>query len=91
MSSWCLMIVVWLFLTMPRVCLQFVIVVFTDRTHLLFFIFSAMIEEYRKFVLPLVSIGFILFGSQHLLSHKMSAYLFYTNPFKFCACLSHTL
>ena len=27
-----------LFLTMPRVCLQFVIVVFPDHTHLLFFI-----------------------------------------------------
>ena len=27
---------VWLFLTMPRVCLQFVIVVFPDHTHLLF-------------------------------------------------------
>ena len=28
-------IVVWLFLTVPRVCLQFVIVVFPDHTHLL--------------------------------------------------------
>ena len=28
-------IVVWLFLAMPRVCLQFVIVVFPDHTHLL--------------------------------------------------------
>ena len=26
LSSWCLVIVVWLFLTMPRVCLQFVFV-----------------------------------------------------------------
>ena len=34
--SWCLMIVVWLFLSMPRVCLQFVIVLFPDHTHLLF-------------------------------------------------------
>ena len=30
-----LMIVVWLFLVMPKVCLQFVIVVFPDHTHLL--------------------------------------------------------
>ena len=30
------MIVVWLFLTMPRVCLQFLIVVFPEHTHLLF-------------------------------------------------------
>ena len=36
LSSWCLMIVVWLYLTMPWVCLQFVIVVFSDDTHLLF-------------------------------------------------------
>ena len=32
LSSWCLVIVVWLFFTMPRVCLQFVIVVFPDHT-----------------------------------------------------------
>ena len=36
LSSWCLVIVVWLFLTMPRVCLLFVIVVFPDHTHLLY-------------------------------------------------------
>ena len=34
--SWCLVIVVWLFPAMPWVCLQFVIVVFPDPTHLLF-------------------------------------------------------
>ena len=34
------MIVVWLFPTMPWVCLQFVIVLFPDHTHLLFLIFS---------------------------------------------------
>ena len=32
------MIVVWLFLAVPWVCLQFVIVVFPDHSHLLFFI-----------------------------------------------------
>ena len=37
LSSWCLMIVVWLFLTMQRVCLQFVIVIFPDHTHLFIF------------------------------------------------------
>ena len=35
-SSWCLMIVVMPFLALPYVCLQFVIVVFPDHTHLLF-------------------------------------------------------
>ena len=32
------MIVVWLYLAVPGVCLQLVIVVFPDHTHLLFFI-----------------------------------------------------
>ena len=31
--TYCLVIVVWLFLTVPRVCLHFVIVVFPDHTH----------------------------------------------------------
>ena len=35
-SSWCLVIVMWLFLAVPWVCLQFVIEVFPDHTHLLF-------------------------------------------------------
>ena len=36
LSSWCLVIVVWLFLAVPWFCMQFVIVVFPDHTHLLF-------------------------------------------------------
>ena len=36
LSSLCLVIVVWLFLAVPWVCLQFAIVVFPDYTHLLF-------------------------------------------------------
>ena len=36
LSSWCLVIVVWLFLAVPWDCLQFVIVVFPDHTRLLF-------------------------------------------------------
>ena len=36
LSSWWLMIVVWVFLAMSRICLQFVIVVVPDHTHLLF-------------------------------------------------------
>ena len=38
LSSWCLVMVERLFLVVPRGCLQFVIVVFPDHTHLLFFI-----------------------------------------------------
>ena len=37
LSSWCLVMDVWLFLAVPWVCLRFVIVVFPDHTHLLFF------------------------------------------------------
>ena len=37
LSSWCLVMVERLFLAMPQGCLQFVIVVFPDHTHLLFF------------------------------------------------------
>ena len=33
LSTWCLMIVVWLFLAVPWACLQFVIVVCPDHTH----------------------------------------------------------
>ena len=36
LSSWCLVMVERLFLTVPWICLQFVIVVFPDHTHLLF-------------------------------------------------------
>ena len=37
LSSWCLVMVERLFLAVPRGCLQFVIVVFPDHTHILFF------------------------------------------------------
>ena len=37
LSFWCLVIVVWLYLAVPWVCLQYVIVVFPDHTYLLFF------------------------------------------------------
>ena len=33
LSSWCLLMVVWLFLMVPWGCLRFVIVVFPDHTH----------------------------------------------------------
>ena len=40
LSSWCLVMVERLFLAVPRGCLQFVIVVFPDHTHLLFLEFT---------------------------------------------------
>ena len=38
LSSWCLVMVERLFLTVPLGCLQFVIVVFPDHTHFLFLV-----------------------------------------------------
>ena len=38
LSSWCLIMVVWPFPAVPWVCLWFVIVVFPDHTHLLFYL-----------------------------------------------------
>ena len=37
LSSWCLVMFEWLFLAMPWVRLRFMIVVFPDHTHLIFF------------------------------------------------------
>ena len=38
LSSWCLVMVEWLFLAVPWGCLRFVIVVLPDHAHLLFLI-----------------------------------------------------
>ena len=45
MSSWCLVMVERLFLAVPGGCLQFVIVVFPDHTHLLFLIDFYKLQE----------------------------------------------
>ena len=47
LSSWCLVMVERLFLAVPQGCLQFVIVVFPDHTHLLFLVDICVIL-YRK-------------------------------------------
>ena len=44
LSSWCLVMVERLFLAMSQGCLQFVIVVFPDHTHLLFFSHAEMVS-----------------------------------------------
>ena len=48
LSSWCLVMVEWLFLAVPRGCLQFVIVVFSDHTHLLFLVFRQQTCNCKK-------------------------------------------
>ena len=47
LSSWCLVRVEQLFLAVPRGCLQFVIVVFPDHTHLLFLTLSNQTSRYK--------------------------------------------
>ena len=42
LSSWCLVVVERLFLAVSQGCLQFVIVVFPDNTHLLLFTFESL-------------------------------------------------
>ena len=47
LSSWCLVMVEWLFLAVPRGCLLFMILVFPDHTHCLFlsqFIFNICLQ-----------------------------------------------
>ena len=46
-SSRCLVMVEWLFLTVPRGCLRFVIVVFPDHTHSLFYM-TCYLQQERK-------------------------------------------
>ena len=50
LSFWCLVIVVWLLLAVPWVCLQFVILVFPDHTHLPFLFIYHKISKIRAFI-----------------------------------------
>ena len=43
LSSWCLVMVVQLFIAVARGCLRFVIVVFPDHTHLLFLVMNLIL------------------------------------------------
>ena len=47
LSSWCLVMFERLFLAVPRGCLQFVIVVFPDHTHLLFLSLTSIFCDFR--------------------------------------------
>ena len=56
LSPWCLVIAVLLFLTVPWVCLQFVIVVFPDHNHFLFLLIYHQVSKIRKLHLFKMSI-----------------------------------
>ena len=65
LSSRCLVKVEWLFLTVPWDCLWFVIVLFTDHTHLLFLldIFAAMYVTCCVFLTFCLYFSHILYSS----------------------------
>ena len=67
LSSWCLVMVERLFLAVPRGCLQFVIVVFPDHTHLLFFQFNLLLSPYPCFI-PLLYLDLYVLGDDALIS-----------------------
>ena len=56
-SSWCLVMVEWLFLAVPWGCLRFVIVVYPDHNHLLFlsFLYPAPLKSVGYYVIPVHS------------------------------------
>ena len=55
LSSWCLVMVERLFLAVPRGCLQFVIVVFPDHTHLLFLFIIYLPNHMVHFSIPVLT------------------------------------
>ena len=65
-SSWCLVIAVWLFLAVPWVCMQFVIVVFPDHTH--YFYNQACRLSHN---IHAISHSFIMFGALFKLISKI--------------------
>ena len=46
LSSWCLVMVEWLFLAVPRGCLQFVVMIFPDHTYY----FSQLYMEFHTLI-----------------------------------------
>ena len=69
LSSWCLVMVEWLFLAVPLGCLQFVIVVLADHTHLLSYLLMrlkgsgalAAVRSIRVYLLNFVCSGIQFF------------------------------
>ena len=55
LSSWCL-VMVRLFLVMPWGCLQFVIVVFPDHTHLLFLSKLSKSNDKHRYLLCIIDV-----------------------------------
>ena len=77
-SSWCLVMVERLFLAAPWGCLQFVIVVFPDHTHLLF-LFVSCFNYWNKinYMLPKQTVKYLMrrFKLSHLDFHCLQMYV----------------
>ena len=56
LSSWCLVMVEWLFLAVPWGCLRFVIMVTSDHTHLLFLRYIDKVACRKKNILSCFNI-----------------------------------
>ena len=83
LSSWCLVMVERLFLAVPRGCLQFVIVVFPDHTHLLFLIYNG--DYFNKNIRFINSIYYFDIESQPLYegcSKRIAYFYLETSNFK---------
>ena len=59
--SWCLVMVERLFLAVPRGCLQFLIVVFPDHTHLLFLPGKPDIKRHSPSILSICKLKTIVY------------------------------
>ena len=57
LSSWCLVMVERLFLTVPKGCLRFVIVVFPDHTHYFILFMSCVFHAFPLFTAALWSLA----------------------------------
>ena len=66
LSSWRLVMVVWLFLAVQWVCLRFVIVVFPDHTHFLFFKIKLLFVLHHLMLIITVYLQISMSASQEL-------------------------
>ena len=60
LSSWCLVMVEQLFLAVPLGCLQFVIVVFPDHTHLLFLCVFSQLKDIKHIIGDFHSVAWVM-------------------------------
>ena len=75
----CIVVVVWLFLTVPWVCLQFVIVVFPDHTHLLFLRFSKCLSQ-LSYHICVSRVNWTAFELQHEQTNRECGYASRKDP-----------